>query len=459
MASNQLRSVAVGGALPSFAYRYDGSGNMTEETEARRISWSHADRLKAFRITGGGEPSILAVYLYDAAGLRVKKLVRRRGGQTSSTVYIGDVFEHHRWDAGTQAGENNHVHVMDDNQHIAVVRVGTAHPGDLGPAEQFHFGDHLGSSNVIVDKSGDFINREEFTPYGETSFGSFARKRYRFIGKERDEESGLCYHGARHYAPWLGRWTNPDPAGAIDTFNLYLYSRNNPLFLVDTTGTNSEAARLRTELDAASYEHASRVHELEENRPKLQGEELRLEEQANKQYNKICDLNPADRKYKGKHRKLTRAWEGTKKEIERVKQSINSLSERVDEAAKKLERIRGKSAKAGLPFWDIEKEASGRALSDAIERKAQRPTPPGSTTPGGAGHGGSQGSGGGRSKSKPSPRWKGTGRGGPSGPPGAAPLVSPTETYCMTSMTSTPLARRNLHSSKNSTSWNATWSS
>jgi hypothetical protein len=25
------------------------------------------------------------------------------------------------------------------------------------------------------------------------SFGSYARKRYRFTGKERDEESGLCY--------------------------------------------------------------------------------------------------------------------------------------------------------------------------------------------------------------------------------------------------------------------------
>ncbi len=56
---------------------------------------------------------------------------------------------------------------------------------------QLHLGDHLGSSNVVVDSGGALVNREEFTPYGETSFGSFAKKRYRFTGKERDEESGL----------------------------------------------------------------------------------------------------------------------------------------------------------------------------------------------------------------------------------------------------------------------------
>ncbi len=44
-------------------------------------------------------------------------------------------------------------------------------------------------------------NREEYSPYGETTFGSFARKRYRYTRRERDEESGLYYHGARYYAP------------------------------------------------------------------------------------------------------------------------------------------------------------------------------------------------------------------------------------------------------------------
>ena len=53
----------------------------------------------------------------------------------------------------------------------------------------------------MVDEEADFITPEEYTPYGETSFGSFGRKRYRLTGKERDEESSLCYCEAHYHAP------------------------------------------------------------------------------------------------------------------------------------------------------------------------------------------------------------------------------------------------------------------
>ena len=46
------------------------------------------------------------------------------------------------------------------------------HPQDRGPAVQHSLGDHLHSSNVVADSGGAMVNREEFTPYGETSFGS-----------------------------------------------------------------------------------------------------------------------------------------------------------------------------------------------------------------------------------------------------------------------------------------------
>jgi RHS repeat-associated protein len=64
-------------------------------------------------------------------------------------------------------------------------------------------------------------------------------KRYRYTGKERDEETGLYYHGARYYAPWLGRWTAADPAGMVDGLNLYRYSRDNPIVFSDPGGTQS----------------------------------------------------------------------------------------------------------------------------------------------------------------------------------------------------------------------------
>ena len=238
-ANNRLREMKVGDS--PFAYTFDANGNMRSETTSRHFEWNHADQMKAFRTqTDGAEPSVYAHYLYDAAGQRVKKLVRKQGGQVEVTHYIDGVFEHHRWGGQSQAGENNHVHVMDDKQRIALVRFGPAHPDDRGPAVQFHLGDHLGSSNVVVNSAGALVNREEFTPFGETSFGSFAKKRYRFTGKERDGESGFTYHGARYYSPPLARWLSCDPRLPQNGGTLYAYVSNRPVVLYDPTGEDEK---------------------------------------------------------------------------------------------------------------------------------------------------------------------------------------------------------------------------
>jgi RHS repeat-associated protein len=125
---------------------------------------------------------------------------------------------------------------MDGETCVAVVRAGDAFPGAASPAVRFQLGDHLGSGLLVVDGAGGWVNREEFTPFGETSFGSFARKRFRFTGKERDAEHGLYYHGARYYAPWLLRWVGPDPAGGLDGLGLYVYVANNPVMFHDPQG-------------------------------------------------------------------------------------------------------------------------------------------------------------------------------------------------------------------------------
>ena len=219
----------------------DVNGNLLSEATSRHFEWNHADRLNVFRTqTDGAEPSVHAQYLYDAAGQRVKKLIRKQGGQVEVTHYIDAVFEHHRWNVQSQAGQNNWVHITDGTGRIALVRSGDAQPDDRSPDVQFILGDHLGSSHVVLDDAGSLVNREEFTPFGETSFGSFSRKRYRFTGKERDEESALCYHDARYYHPALGKWASCDPAGLAGGLNLYTYGSNNPLCFVDGTGSEPD---------------------------------------------------------------------------------------------------------------------------------------------------------------------------------------------------------------------------
>ena len=134
-------------------------------------------------------------------------------------------------------------HVMDDTKRIATIRDGYDF-GDTTPKIKYNFdslsrnlGNHLGSSNILVDDSGTLVNQDEYYPFGETSFGSYAKKRYRFCGKEKDEESGMYYYGARYYSPWLCRFISVDPLAAKYPFYTpYQYAGNQPINFIDLDG-------------------------------------------------------------------------------------------------------------------------------------------------------------------------------------------------------------------------------
>ena len=129
---------------------------------------------------------------------------------------------------------------MDDSKRIASVRKGSNF-GDTTPEVKYNLDDHLGSSNISVDENGTLVNREEYYPFGETSFGSYSKKRYRFCGKEKDEESGLYYYGARYYSPWTCRFISVDPqAGKYISQTPYTYADNNPICKMDYNGEGTD---------------------------------------------------------------------------------------------------------------------------------------------------------------------------------------------------------------------------
>jgi RHS repeat-associated protein len=239
--TNKLNTLEIGAA--SYHYQYDSNGNLTQENASRFFEWDHSDRLRSFRTqAGNSEPSVYTHYLYDAAGQRVKKITRKSGADMNSTVYVDDMYEYRRERSGGTTRNNNNLHVMDNEKRIAIRRIGNPFPGDSAPAVQYHLGNHLGSSHLVIDETGAWTNREDFTPFGETSFGSFAQKRYRFTGKERDEESGLSYHTARYYSPCLTRWISCEPEfvnqipSTAHNFHSYSYTSNNPLRFHDPNG-------------------------------------------------------------------------------------------------------------------------------------------------------------------------------------------------------------------------------
>jgi RHS repeat-associated protein len=132
---------------------------------------------------------------------------------------------------------------MDDQSRIATRRVGDddgSISGDTTPAIKYNVDDHLGSCAIQLSTTGTVVSSEEYYPFGETSFGSYAKKRYRFCGKEKDEESGLYYYGMRYYSPWTCRFMSVDPlAGKYAHLAPYAYADNKPVNHVDIDGAET----------------------------------------------------------------------------------------------------------------------------------------------------------------------------------------------------------------------------
>jgi RHS repeat-associated protein len=240
--SNRLTRTTVGNGVNHVeSYTYDVHGNMTSMNSLGLV-WNFEDQLQRADLGGGGA----AYYIYDAAGQRVRKVIDRQNGiRRQERIYLGgfEVYREYNGSGATVSLERETLHIMDDKQRIALVETRTQ-GGDPAPQQliRYQLGNHLGSASLELDDQAQIISYEEYTPYGSTSYQGVRSqtetpKRYRFTGKERDEESGLYYHGARYYAPWLARWVICDPIELLDGVNAYLYAKNNPVRLLDQTGS------------------------------------------------------------------------------------------------------------------------------------------------------------------------------------------------------------------------------
>jgi RHS repeat-associated protein len=247
--SNRLTKTTVGNGLRhAEPYTHDAHGNMASMPHLAAITWDFKDELHQADLGGGGT----AYYVYDSAGQRVRKVIEsQNGARQKERLYLGGFEIYREYNGAGINLERESLHVFDDKQRIVLVETQFIQNGNTVngpvPLQRYQLGNHLGSSSVELDKDGALIAYEEYHPYGTTSFqagrsaAEVSLKRYRYSGKERDEEISLDYHNARYYAPWLGRWTACDPGGLVDGNNLFLYVRCQPLNLIDRTGRDAAA--------------------------------------------------------------------------------------------------------------------------------------------------------------------------------------------------------------------------
>ncbi|WP_182407530.1 SpvB/TcaC N-terminal domain-containing protein [Psychrobacter sp. GP33] len=251
--SNRLSQTATGnGNIILGTYTHDTHGNMLQMPHLPLMQWDYRDQLQATakQVIGNGGTPETTWYVYDASGQRMRKVTERQvaPGETATRmkerIYLGafEVYREYESNGNTLELERETLHLMDDQQRIALVETRTL-GNDNSPSQliRYQLNNHLGSASLELDEQAQIISYEEYAPYGSSTYQAVrshteAAKQYRYTGKERDEESGLYYYGARYYAAWLGRWVACDPKEFVDGLILFSYVRNNPIRYVDIKG-------------------------------------------------------------------------------------------------------------------------------------------------------------------------------------------------------------------------------
>jgi RHS repeat-associated protein len=233
---------------------FDAAGNTVRLNHLRRLDWDHAGRLVAATIIErpGAQPDDVEHYVHDGDGRRVRRVTERlvAGGQVevTDTLYLDGCELRRVSVAGATRLARTTSHLGDGTARLATLHQwsvdATARETDDVSAKKLHYlvTNHLGSVSLELDGGAQVISYEEYFPYGGTSFmaGDDVRevrlKDYRYCGKARDDATGLYSFDYRAYAPWIGHWLSPDPAGDADGPNRYQYCHGNPVRFVDGEG-------------------------------------------------------------------------------------------------------------------------------------------------------------------------------------------------------------------------------
>jgi RHS repeat-associated protein len=222
-------------------YTYDAHGNMLSMPHLSVMSWDEKDQLHS-----AGNRTFISYYNYDAQGNRTRKVVVK-GNIIETRYYIGGYEVFRKENRGTLDTERTTLNISDDEKVFVRIETKTGE----NPVVRYQYDNHLGSACLELDKQGNIISYEEYHPFGTTSYRSgkteteVSLKRYKYCGKERDEETGLYYYGMRYYAAWLCRFVSVDPL-QFEYLELtpFQYASNRPITMIDLDG--EEAADPKT---------------------------------------------------------------------------------------------------------------------------------------------------------------------------------------------------------------------
>lgn len=192
------------------------------------IAYNHLNLPK--KITFGTTGSI--EYFYNAAGVKVQKIVSETGKTAITTDYLG----------GFQYKDN----VLEFFPTAEGYVKNTA--GALSYV--FQYKDHLGNVRVSYAKNPatqvlEIIEENNYYPFGlkHKGYNDYAANtnKYKYNGKELQDELGLGMYAmdARQYDPAIARWIVQDPI-LHHSQSPYSAFDNNPVYWKDPSGADGE---------------------------------------------------------------------------------------------------------------------------------------------------------------------------------------------------------------------------
>jgi RHS repeat-associated protein len=214
---------------------FDASGNMLAEsacppTAPPTYTYDAEDHLMTYTGTSATAGSI-----YDDHGHRVEKCLPNCTSPTSTTVYIflagKDIAEYSN---GAPPASPSAEYIYSDGMLISTL---------TSTSTTYHHSDHL-SVRVSTGTNGAVVGQQGHYPYGEVWYTANTTTKFIFTGYERDSESGTQngndYALGRYYRVAFGRFCSADPIpgdpGDPQTWNRYVYVRDNPVNLTDPSG-------------------------------------------------------------------------------------------------------------------------------------------------------------------------------------------------------------------------------
>ena len=221
-------------------YSYDAHGNMLTMPHLTSMAWDYLDQLHS-----AANGTFTSYYNYDAEGKRSRKVVVK-GNIREERYYIGDYEVYRKYINNVIDTERTTLNINDDEKRFAIIDTLTVDGGQtITPVVtiRYQYDNHLGSACLELDENASIISYEEYHPFGTTSYRSgrsqteVSLKRYKYCGKERDEETGLYYYGMRYYAAWICRFVSVDPLQfKYPHYTPYQYAGNKPISYIDLDG-------------------------------------------------------------------------------------------------------------------------------------------------------------------------------------------------------------------------------